>query len=343
VTDAVRERIAANNERGPADAEVRAYYERGRAAFGRQSNPHVIEAISILEEGLAKFPTDPWILSLLGRALLRHHMQRDSQDPKLAARAEEVSLRALAADPSLAETYHTIGLLRIVQGETRAGVRAFEEALLRSPRFVPAHTSLGAVLVETGRLAEGIQRLDLALRLDALAFDTWLERARAKALSNDRRGAEEDLRQASALSGALGTYWLATRLVVWWNDREGAARIADAMEQTRTGAAWEMAIPLFRALGRGEYFDGAPEIFGRVASTHASPRRLCTGVEIATEYFALFGRDAEAFRWLERAESLPLSAVTWLDRCPALASIRSDPRFAKVRALVAARVADLWR
>jgi hypothetical protein len=35
--------------------------------------------------------------------------------------------------------------------------------------------------------------------------------------------------------------------------------------------------------------------------------------------------------------------VLWMDRCPCLDGIRGEPRFAKVRGLVAARAADLWR
>jgi serine/threonine-protein kinase len=255
-----------------------------------------------------------------------------------------MSLRALAADPSLGETFLSIGMLRMVQGDIRAGAHAFQEALARAPRLVQAHSGLGVVLVDTGRIAEGMRRLDLALRTDPLSFGALVERARAKALLGDRPGAEEDLRQAAAIGGVLGTYALVVRLVIWWNDREGAARLADALAQAKTGAGWDAAVPLLRALSRGEYFHGAPELFASLdADGRASLRMLCTRIEIASEYFALMGKHEEAFEWLHQAESVPFMAVTWLDRCPALDALRGDPRFARVRALAAARAAEVWR
>lgn len=45
---------------------------------------------------------------------------------------------------------------------------------------------------------------------------------------------------------------------------------------------------------------------------------------------------------VEASAALPLLDVTWLDRCPLLAPLRGGPRFAKARAIVTARIEDMW-
>jgi len=46
---------------------------------------------------------------------------------------------------------------------------------------------------------------------------------------------------------------------------------------------------------------------------------------------------------LDRANTLGLTDLAWLDFCPALASIRADARFGSRRELVLERVAEVLR
>ena len=251
-----------------------------------------------------------------------------------------MALRALAADPTLGEAYQAVGLLRTEQGETRSAVRAFQEALTRAPLLSDSHAVLGVLLAETGHVDEGLRRLEVALRLDPHSWNAQMERARTRALIGDRAGADADL----AAVGVPASYSLLVRLVIWWRDREGAGKLADAFERANTGAPWEVATPVLRAFARGEYYAGAPEIFALAWSRiQGAVRNRCRILAAAAEYFAAFGERERAFEWLERAEAAPFIDVLWMDRCPCLDSIRDDPRFAKVRAIVAARAADVWR
>jgi hypothetical protein len=63
---------------------------------------------------------------------------------------------------------------------------------------------------------------------------------------------------------------------------------------------------------------------------------------IAAEYYAVMGRPEPALQYLEQGAKLPFIDLLWIDKCPALDRIRAEPRFAAARALVAARVSELW-
>src|SRR5262249_54989271 len=143
------------------------------------------------------------------------------------------------------------------------------------------------------------------------------ERARIRALIGDRAGAEADLREA----GSVG-YSVIVRTVMWWNDRELAAQLADAFESAKSGAPWEAAAPILRALARGELFPHANEVFKKlVAGASVAAHSRCRVLEVAAEYLALMGQHDTAFEWLEQAEELPFTSVLWMDRCPCLAPI----------------------
>jgi len=337
VTDALRERLGDSRVVAPA---VRAFYDRARDATDRRTVPSVREAVAILEEGLAQFPGDPWLLGHLAANLVRLYGLTGSMDADLGARAEEVALRALSADPTLGEAYLAVGLLRCEQGEMRAAAQALQEALTRAPLLSDAHTALGLLLAETGLVDEGLRRLDVALRLDPRSAAARFERVRVRALLGDREAAEADLRAGDEVA----SHSLLVRLVVWWNDRARAAELADAFERAATGAPWEIAAPLLRAFARGEYFPGAPQLFqGAMAAMRAAERNSCRMLEAAAEYFAVMGKTDLALEWFERAESLPFVDVLWMDRCVCLDSLRNEPRFVRVRGLVAARAAAMWR
>ncbi len=337
LTNALRERLG---ETGPKDPAARDYYDRAREASERRTVPGLRIGATILEEAMAKFPGDPWLLCLAGRIYVGLYGMTGARDPRLAARAEDLTLRALSADGTLGEAYYAIGSLRSEQGDIRAAVRAFREALSRTPNLADAHTALGLFASETGNVDEALRRFDVALELDPGSLGARLARARTNAVIGDRRACAADLQGADAMA----THGLLVRAVFWWSDRAGAAELADAFEAAPTGAPWEVAAPLLRAYSRGEYFEGAPQIFERLlSSSEAGSRNRCRAVEVAAEYYAVMGRTDDALAWLDRAESLPFVDVLWMDRCACLDAIRGEPRFARVRALVAARAADVWR
>jgi len=58
---------------------------------------------------------------------------------------------------------------------------------------------------------------------------------------------------------------------------------------------------------------------------------------MVTEFYSHFGRIDDAVDQLEGAVATGLFDLNWAERCPALANLRADPRFATSRAVVADR------
>src|SRR5262249_35773500 len=139
--------------------------------------------IALLRQAEAIAPSDPFIASALGAALVKHWSFKN--DRALLGQAEEYSLRALATNPHIGETFNTIGVLRLHQGELRAAVRAFEEAAARSPRLAEPHSYIGRLLAESGKLPEAEARLNQALRLDPKDYYAASELSRIAALNGD--------------------------------------------------------------------------------------------------------------------------------------------------------------
>jgi serine/threonine-protein kinase len=344
VTDVLRARAASEAARGgPPDPRVRAFHERARAAYGRFVLSAQRQARSILEEGLAAHPSDPWLESLLGAVLARIWLQTGATDRELVVRAEEACLRALSVEPDILETFHTLAVLRAHQGDVRAASRGFLEVLGRAPLHAEAHAGLARLLVETGHLDEGLARYELATQLDPALLVAWFDLAVGRALAGDREGALAAIAEAEARGGPLGGVFPRLRLVLWWGDRAMATLTADALEAAPSGAIWDLAIPLLRHFARGEPWAEAQTVFDTlVDGARGAVRHQAFLLEHAAEYFAETGDHAAALARIERAAELPHVDLSWLDRCPSLDPLRTDPRFVAVRAKVAARAARIW-
>ena len=346
VTSALRGRIvAAHRQAGPADPAVRALWERGRLAYSKFGPPFVEEAIVSLREARALAPDDAHVLSALGAALARKWVLANALDRDTIAEAEELSLRALAIDASIGDTFATIGILRLQHGETRAAVRAFQEAVARTPLHAEAHGYLGRLLAESGFVEEAIRRFDLALRLDPTALTTHWEKARTLALLGDRAAATAVIERGIALAGPLAGVIAQVRFVLWWNDRALARQLAATIEAAGQTAnfARSLFLPMMQGYAEGKSFGELIDIFRNFADTSTtSPRQRSFFFQLATEYYAAAGMPDEALDALEKAAALPLIDLLWLDRCPVLAPFRDTPGFLRARATTAARVAEVW-
>jgi serine/threonine-protein kinase len=341
VKSAVQARVA--ERAAPVDPKIRERYDRARAAYKRFGPANMREAIAILEELDREVPNEPSVMSLLGLVVGKLWIMTGAVEQSLIARAEELVLRAIEADPSSAESFHAIGVLRSQTGDYRQALRAEEEALRRSPLLGEAHYSIGRLLAVTGHTDEGLRRLELAARLDPDAPMPVVERAHALALLGERPRAEELIRALKAKHGPSAGTMLEGRWAVWWKDRAIARRLVDHMEKHPTGASWDRALPMFRALAEGRTLERERETLDALTSARVAPRQRALMHQIAAETYAIWEMNEDALEHIERGAALPqFIELLWLDRCPALDPLRSDPRWASARAMVAARAAQIW-
>jgi len=84
------------------------------------------------------------------------------------------------------------------------------------------------------------------------------------------------------------------------------------------------------------------QLRAQIGGLGAAPRFRTFMGQILVELLAAAGDFDTALAELEVIAELPLVDVLWLDGCPLLAALRKEPRFAAVRAVVAARAASMW-
>jgi len=155
--------------------------------------------------------------------------------------------------------------------------------------------------------------------------------------------AKEILAESEAMSGPLSTVVFKSYAAFWWKDKTMASEVADLIEKSAAGASWGRSIHILRAFARGEYEPSAALEFSQLTSPRVGQRHRCMMHERAVEYFALWDKKELALQHIEGAARLAaFTSLLWMDRCPILDSVRDEPRFAEARAVVAARVVDLW-
>ncbi len=316
--------------------------EHARQVLERFDPRSLREAIGTLEQVLADTPRDPTAMSLLASAYARLWLQLGASDASVISRAEELALRALDADPSSGEPYHALAMMRLVAGDGRAALRGEQEALRRAPLLAESHYVVGAILCESGFVEEGLRRLDVALRLKPTLVAAHICRIDALELIGEHARADEAVRAGHAAAGLPPMSLAEMRLAVWRRDREYAGRIADRLEGNQTGATWDLAAPFLRAIANSERPIYLDEVMARLTAPTVGGRQRSLMHQIAAEAYASFGENERALGYVLGYASLTGFDLNWVDRCPLLAPLRADPRFAEARAHVAARVAAIF-
>jgi len=339
VVDAIRTQTA--RDPGPRDPSLREAYEKAQADVAAFVLPRMRSAIAILEGVEAKAPGDPRVRTLLARAILSVWAQMGAFDRAGLARAEELALRALEVDPTLAGAHHVIATVRLVDGELAAGLRAEEECLRHDPRDADAHEVIGTLLCQALHVREGKRRIDLAARLHPTSTAIAFARIHLYAMTGDRDRARSILADIAKNSGPSSTILPMTRLAVWWNDRDYAGQAAALIEEAKSGAAWDRATKMMESVVTGKLDPSSTRIFAELTVSTVAVRRRAAMHEIAADYFALMGDAEQALDHIVAASRLPFTDLLWLDGCPPLALVRGDPRFAEARAMTAARCAEL--
>ncbi len=340
VVDAIRTQTA--RDPGPRDPALREAYEKAQADVAAFVLPRMRSAIAILEDMESKQPGDPRVRTLLARAMLGSWAQMGARDRTGLARAEELALRALEANPTLAGAHHVIAQVRLVDGELAAALRAEEECLRHDPRNADAHEVIGTLLCQALHVSEGRRRLDLAARLHPTSSGIAFARLSVYALIGERERARMMLADLQTHGGVAATILPMTRLAVWWNDRDFAARAATLIEETKSGAAWDVAAGMMLSIVEGKLAKDATRIFTELTQSTVALRRRTAMHEIAADYFALMGDAEQTLGHIVAASRLPFTDLLWLDACSPLALVRGDSRFAEARAMTAARCAELW-
>ena len=141
---------------------------------------------------------------------------------------------------------------------------------------------------------------------------------------------------------ALSFVVMGMRVATRWKARDMAREVAAVLQGAPSGASWGSAGGLMEAFANERFLPEALQAFTAMTSADVAPRHRCLMNEVAVEYFAQMGEREHALRHIAELQRLPFTDLLWLDKCPALDSLRDDPLFSETRAAVAVRVAELW-
>ena len=338
---AITRALAAEEPAAPrevmADPRVVELYLRARALYCRMEPAHVEQSAALFEQALAIRPDDPALLTGYAMSLVRLWFFGTQGSGE---RALQAALHAVKAAPQRGEPHLALAMVRLHEGDLVAAVLGARQALARAPALADAFELIGRVLIETGPLPEGIRCLERALALDPSLARSRFDLARAHCLAGDWDHADAVLGQEVVDERDRGVLWLhRARRLSWRSDPE-KARSYLADPEMAAGRYPRARAVLQLVAGGPLATDTLLELWAPLSNpSQRSPRSQAVLFQMRAE-LTCYTRQAEA-ALLALAQSVELGQpdLMWIDRCPLLALIRGDARFAPLRNKVAARAA----
>ncbi len=332
--------LDAPHREAPSNPMVIELYLRGRREYRQFWRDTVPSAIRHFEEALALSPDDPTILAALAMARVRNWFLSGGEGGIDWARlAQEAAGRAVALAPQLGEAHLALATVSFHDGDGVAAMRSVKDAIRRAPGLAEAHSLLGRILIEIGRIHEGIRRHESALEIDPTIPSIVDDLARAYALLGDFDKARTlvDTRDTESF-----TPWISRgRLALWSQDRAWAEQARAQLQQRPRSIQTDMALATLTCVVTRQAPENAPDLVMLAEQPGTPARRRAFFNQLDCEFTSYIGLSERAVQSLMRAVDGGLVDLAWMDRCPILADLRKDPRFGPLRALVAERASKI--
>ena len=204
-------------------------FRRGYAAMLKDATAYIIAgqfepALRILEQLRQERPNDIVLLAHLGQvyvaagndsngiALLERVVAAEPErfealvdlatgymHQENLEKARDAVGRALAINASYAPAYETLGLILWRDGDSRAAISAFEDAVRRDPRNARALVWMGMTYTNMDKPAEAVTAFQRATKIDPTNVDAWIGIANAEMNRHDMSAAESAVQQAEPL------------------------------------------------------------------------------------------------------------------------------------------------
>jgi serine/threonine-protein kinase len=312
----------------PDDPIALDLYLRARHAYHRVDPEGVGRSVSLFREALERAPEHPLISAGLAMAEVRAwFLHPGDPPPELPARvlkgAEESVLRA----PHLGESHLALGLARFHNGDSTGAAHSFRAAIARSPSLAEAHDTLGRMLVETGRVQDGLRRLRVAMGLDSSLTTPLLELVRALALFGEWDRVMPLLAQLERDELEL-PHLFAVRVLVWRDDRAALERLDP---HWRSSSDARTRLMLDRYFGRATNQEVYLFLDANVPGAGGSARRRALHLQMKAEYAALYGEPRVALEALDGADRSGFIDLLWMERFPPLEPLRNDREFLRIQ------------
>jgi TolB-like protein/Tfp pilus assembly protein PilF len=152
---------------GTKNLKAHDLYLRGLALWQVRRDDELWAAIDSLEQAIAADPgyAEAWGGLALCYSVIADYTVRITQADAFS-KAREAAERALALDPTLAESYAALGNVESNAEHHETAVALLKRAIALKPSFATAHQWLGTTLMLTGEREESLASLERAAALD---------------------------------------------------------------------------------------------------------------------------------------------------------------------------------
>ncbi|WP_437741251.1 protein kinase [Sorangium sp. So ce1504] len=337
VAEAVAEALtldgAAPNRTAPSDPVALDLFLRGRHEYRRFWPEHQERAIALFEQALSRAPEDPMILSAYALARSRFWFFTD----RGGELATEAASRAVAAAPGLPDARLAMASVRFQRLDVVGAMRELKAALACRSGNAEAEGLIGHILLECGAFEEGARRARSALARDPEVVLAAQALARAYTLLDRWSDADDVIRAHPTVGSGSGYTVLRMRRVLWQRDPE----VVEKLSQRRVSEAFpDLPTPFAQVIEdliEGRLSDVRPvQVEGERPAVTAL-RRTSFIRQLQAEFAAFLGQRELALAALELSLADGLFDLIWLERCPVLAPLRDEPRYAAVHAAVQRR------
>ena len=334
-------------ERVPED--VAQLYLQARALTRRVDllGERLTEGWELLHRALDKAPTfAPALAQAAAVAVLRWFVPVPDPERDWQAESKRAVEAALSGAPHLAETHTAAARYAVARGDIGGAVKHLQHALDIAPTSADTIGYLGFLQCEAGRSEEGVRNILLGYELDPNVATHLVSVARQYALEQRWDDYEAMLLRLRSIpeQPRFTVDLTEMRVAGWRNDMERVRRVRPSLAGRKTNTAETMP-ELLRdvVLGNREPDEAMVEV-DRLLQAGASPRFACITRQLATEALAILGKRERAFEQLDKALGLGvLIDADWIERCPALDTLRDEPRFQEVRRAVRSAADALWQ
>jgi tetratricopeptide (TPR) repeat protein len=161
----------------------RFFIERSRAYHEERSE----DAIAILDEYVAKYPNDPYILNQ--KALRTWHLGELEEAERLYQRLVEIS-------PNWVIAYNQLGYITMMQGRFAEAEEYFKSYRFIAPDQANPYDSLGELFITVGRYDEAQETLERALEIKPDFWASYQHLVLMKSFNGDLEGTREMIERA---------------------------------------------------------------------------------------------------------------------------------------------------
>jgi TolB-like protein/Flp pilus assembly protein TadD len=319
------ERLSALARRQTRNAEAYDLYLRGRHYWYQLTPPTTKRAVEYFSRATQLDPEYALALSGLSDCYSGSPINGDAPPLGMWLLAREAAVRAVAAEPNLAEAQTSLGFVRFwFEWDWRGAEAAYRKAIDLDSSYPMAHRMLGIALAHMGRYAEARPEMNRLRELDPLLAANQALSAQVAFAGRDYAAAVQFARQAIVVDPE---FWI------------GLFQLGQAYEQLGES---ELALEALNKAGR---FSGGNSkaislrgyLFAKSGRVNEAREVLNTLEAMARERYippyamalvhAGLGEREKALEWLERAVEVRDVHMCFPPIDPKWDPFRSDPRF----------------